>query len=87
MLAENVVIGTFTRTTFNSIVVNAVGGNDTIVLSRIFGPITEPAEISGGLGNDTIRGGAGNDLLLGGEGNDRIIWNPGRRKRPDRGWQ
>lgn len=71
------IIGQFARATFTSIVINAVGGNDTIVLSRIFGPITEKATIDGGLGDDTIRGGAGNDDLLGGSGNDRILWNPG----------
>lgn len=52
VLSGNAIVGAFSRATFNSIVINAVGGNDTIVLSRIFGPITEPAMINGGLGDD-----------------------------------
>jgi hypothetical protein len=77
VLDGSILIGTFERATFTSIVINAVGGNDTVVFRPTFGPITEPAEINGGLGDDTVSGGAGNDVLRGGDDHDRIIWNPG----------
>jgi Ca2+-binding RTX toxin-like protein len=70
-------VGSFARSTFASVVVNTIHGDDSIVLSGAFGPITEPATINGGPGNDTIRGGAGADTLNGGIDNDRIIWSPG----------
>ena len=71
------VVDRFARSTFSTIVINVIHGNDTVTLSGAFGPITEPATINGGPGNDTIRGGAGSDTLNGGIDNDRIIWNPG----------
>ena len=46
-------------------------------MSGVFGPITEPATIKGGLGDDILSGGAGGDALNGGSGADRIVWNAG----------
>jgi len=40
-------------------------GDDTIFLS---GDVIAPAELDGGLGNDTLTGGGGNDILLGDAG-------------------
>jgi Ca2+-binding RTX toxin-like protein len=64
------------------IVVNALGGSDTVAFSsRVIG-----ATINGGDGNDhlmgsrngdTINGGAGNDSLWGWQGNDVIIGGDG----------
>jgi Ca2+-binding RTX toxin-like protein len=76
VLSGTTLVGSFARSTFASIVVNAIHGDDSIVLSGAFGPITEPATINGGPGNDTIRGGAGADELNGGINDDRIIWSP-----------
>jgi hypothetical protein len=51
-----------------SIAVNALGGNDKIViLSKL------NAAVDGGDGNDWIIGGLGNDVLVGGNGKDKIL--------------
>jgi hypothetical protein len=71
------IVGSFSRATFDTIEINAGGGNDTIVLSRIFGSITVPATINGGPGQDILSGGVGADALNGGPGIDRIVWNAG----------
>ena len=75
----------------DSLVINALGGNDTIDASAAQIKVV----IDGGDGNDTIiggqgadvlTGGAGNDVVTGGlgsdianlgDGNDQFIWNPG----------
>ena len=75
VLDGSVSLGSFARSTFTSIAISGLDGNDVITLSGPF-PIIEPAAISGGAGNDTIKGGAGPDTLFGGSGSDVIIWNP-----------
>ena len=66
-------VGTFSRSTFTSIRVDAGGGNDTLSLSwPLLAPLHEPMFVDGGSGNDTLRGGIGNDTILGGDGNDVI---------------
>jgi len=66
----------------DSIVVNALGGDDTIDGSGSAFALT----INGGLGVDTILGSSKNDLVNGGDGNDVallgagddvFVWNPG----------
>ena len=60
----------------DSLVVDALGGNDRIDASAIAaGEIM--LTIDGGDGNDTITGSAGDDLLLGGDGNDTVIGGRG----------
>src|SRR5262249_25189693 len=60
----------------DSLVVNALGGNDSIDASALTaGQIG--LTIDGGDGNDTIIGSRGNDTLIAGAGDDRIIWNAG----------
>ncbi len=61
--------------TTENIVLNANGGDDTIVAGNGLGALVQ-LTIDGGAGNDTITGGDGNDTLLGGTGNDLI--NGGR---------
>ncbi|HQZ65816.1 MAG TPA: putative Ig domain-containing protein, partial [Planctomycetaceae bacterium] len=51
------------------IIVNALGGNDTIVIAS---SVTRSATLNGGDGNDSLTGGAGNDILDGGRGNDML---------------
>jgi Ca2+-binding RTX toxin-like protein len=70
-------IGSFASASFGQIVINAAGGNDTIVFSRTFGVITHPALVNGGPGEDSISGGGGDDVLHGGTDNDTIFWSPG----------
>ncbi|MFO0808696.1 MAG: hypothetical protein U0746_08755 [Gemmataceae bacterium] len=59
---------TFQASAVGRIVVDAGGGNDTVLLSGI----AAPAIIYGGNGNDTITGGNGNDTIYGGNGVDTI---------------
>ena len=69
----------------NSLVVNGLGGNDTINASNLkAGQVN--LTINGGDGDDTITGSQGNDLVIGGRGNDvaklgagddTFVWNPG----------
>ena len=66
-------IGTFFRSAFTSIRVDAGGGDDTLSLQYpVIAPLNEPMFVDGGTGNDTLRGGQGNDTILGGDGNDAI---------------
>jgi Ca2+-binding RTX toxin-like protein len=66
------------------IVIDAGGGNDTVSLDTagLTGngdtPITIPAVVRGGTGNDSLMGGYGTDILLGGAGSDSLCGNSGR---------
>jgi Ca2+-binding RTX toxin-like protein len=55
----------------DSLVVNGLGGNDTIVASSLPAGVIK-LTLDGGAGNDTLIGSAGADTLLGGDGNDVI---------------
>jgi Ca2+-binding RTX toxin-like protein len=57
--------------TTENLVVNALGGDDTITASNGLAGLIQ-LTIDGGAGNDTITGGDGNDILIGGDGNDVI---------------
>jgi Ca2+-binding RTX toxin-like protein len=68
----------FDRTQFTKIVVNASGGDDSVVLSRAAGVFSdEQVTINGGNGADTLSGDIGNDVLNGDGGNDHIDGNIG----------
>ena len=69
----------------DSLVINGLGGNDTIDASKLHAGQVN-LTINGGDGNDTIIGSAGNDTVIGGRGNDvtllgagndTFVWNPG----------
>jgi Ca2+-binding RTX toxin-like protein len=62
--------------TTESMVVNANGGDDTIVAGNGLSTLIQ-LTIDGGDGNDTITGGDGADTLLGGTGNDVITGGRG----------
>ncbi|MEQ1905161.1 MAG: FG-GAP-like repeat-containing protein, partial [Pirellulaceae bacterium] len=68
----------FPLASVTSILVNALGGDDTINLSggSTSGPVTIATTLKGGDGNDQIIGGVGNDAIVGGVGNDHL--NGGR---------
>jgi Ca2+-binding RTX toxin-like protein len=60
----------------DTLVINGLGGNDTIdasLLNANWNKVT----IDGGAGNDTIIGSQGADLLLGGDGNDTVTGGRG----------
>jgi Ca2+-binding RTX toxin-like protein len=59
------------NTTVENLVVQGLGGNDTITGQNGIGTLTQ-LTIDGGSGDDTVRGGDGNDTLLGGVGNDTV---------------
>jgi hypothetical protein len=58
----------------SSIVVDAGGGNDLILISH---RIDTDAEIYGGAGNDLILGGSGHDRIFGEDGDDMLLGNSG----------
>ncbi len=62
------------------IVVNALGGDDTILLNQDiygFSRTTQPAFLDGGAGNDSIVGGWGDDTLSGNSGDDTLSGGAG----------
>ncbi|WP_425618157.1 NosD domain-containing protein [Anatilimnocola sp. NA78] len=73
-IAPKVSIGVFPLASFDSILINAFAGNDSIVIEA---PIDKPSTIYGDSGNDAISGGSGPDIIVGGEGNDSIVGNVG----------
>jgi Ca2+-binding RTX toxin-like protein len=64
---------------FDSIVVDAGGGDDVVAIDDANGTFTDskPTTLSGGAGNDTLLGGAGPERLIGGDGNDFVDGNAG----------
>src|SRR3954452_262051 len=82
------------------VVVNVLGGNDTVNLSAatLEGAVIEGGEgddvivgspavdtIHGGPGNDRLTGFGGNETIEGQDGNDVMIWNNGDRNDVDEG--
>jgi Ca2+-binding RTX toxin-like protein len=55
-----------------SLVVNGLGGNDTLTGGNGLASLGFTLTLDGGDGNDTLTGGDGNDIILGGAGNDTI---------------
>jgi Ca2+-binding RTX toxin-like protein len=60
----------------DSLVVNGLGGNDSINASRLAAGQIK-LTIDGGAGNDNIIGSAGDDVLIGGDGNDTVVGGRG----------
>ena len=60
----------------DSLVINALGGNDTINASALAAGVIK-LTIDGGDGNDTITGSDGADTLIGGDGNDVVTGGRG----------
>ncbi len=54
--------------------VDALGGDDTVILGR---RLMLPTVVLGGPGDDFISGGPGDDTLIGGDGNDTLSGNGG----------
>jgi Ca2+-binding RTX toxin-like protein len=60
----------------DQLVINALGGNDSITAAGL-PAATVRLTVDGGAGKDSITGGAGNDVLLGGAGNDILVGGQG----------
>ena len=60
----------------DALVINALGGDDTITATTLPAGTTK-LTIDGGAGNDTILGSQGDDTLLGGDGNDFVFGDNG----------
>jgi RTX calcium-binding nonapeptide repeat (4 copies) len=69
----------FDRATFDRILVNARGGDDSVRIDDANGTFTdtELTTISGGGDDDTLLGGGGNEILLAGSGEDTADGNRG----------
>ncbi|WP_425614262.1 DNRLRE domain-containing protein [Anatilimnocola sp. NA78] len=67
------ILQTFSNASFDRIVVNALAGDDRVILDPF---LAKPTTIYGDAGNDLITGGAATDLIDGGTGDD-IIWGRG----------
>ena len=65
---------TVASSSYQSILVFAQGGNDTVLPTA---SITKPIQIFGGEGNDTLYGAGGSDILIGGNGADRLYGGNG----------
>lgn len=63
-----------TSGTVTKIIINAGGGNDTVLVDSGF---SIPVKVNGGTGNDSIRGGNAADELNGEDGNDMLIGQGG----------
>ncbi len=60
----------------DALIINGLGGNDTISAAALAAGIVR-LTIDGGAGNDTITGSAGSDTLIGGDGNDTVVGGRG----------
>ena len=78
----------FNRADFDSIRVDAGGGDDTVIIDEVNGVFTdtEQTELNGQLGDDLLMGGSGGESFNGGDGDDVAFagagsdvfeWNPG----------
>jgi Ca2+-binding RTX toxin-like protein len=56
----------------DSLVVNTLGGNDSVSAATLAAGVLRQLTIDGGAGNDTLLGSGGVDVFLGGDGNDTI---------------
>jgi len=70
----NAVTTLFNTSTFQSVVVFAGAGDDSVAVKA---SVAKPTELFGDEGNDQLSGGKGNDILHGGEGNDRLSGGAG----------
>ena len=69
----------FGRGLFTSVVVNAGGGNDVVLVSEANGVFTttEATTLKGGKGKDRLTGGTGGEALTGGQGADKVFGKGG----------
>ena len=69
----------FKRSRFDTIVVNAGGGDDVVRIDEVNGSFTdtEATSVNGEAGNDTLQGGSFGETLLGGDGDDTVDGNRG----------
>jgi hypothetical protein len=64
----------FDNSSFDRVLINALGGHDRIILAP---SLTKPATINGDAGNDIILSGDGSDVIRGGAGSDFVFGRAG----------
>jgi len=74
VLSSFIAIGTFTRSSVTTILVDTGAGNDRVDVQEGAGTFTDtiPTTILGGDGTDSLVGGRGSETLRGGAGNDGL---------------
>ncbi len=68
------VVGTFPATMVSELLVQTLGGNDSI---QVDPKLIQPATLDGGSGNNVLRGGGGTTTLIGGGGIDKLFAGTG----------
>jgi Ca2+-binding RTX toxin-like protein len=76
VLVNGQLVGSFDRSTFTAVAIDARGGNDTVRIENT-SPALENVTVDGGAGDDTLIGGNGAETLIGNSGNDFIDGNIG----------
>jgi Ca2+-binding RTX toxin-like protein len=56
----------------SKIAINALGGNDKVIVSEKAGAFYKNVTVDAGAGNDSVTTGSGNDVIVGGAGNDTL---------------
>lgn len=69
-------VGSFDRSTFTAVAIDARGGNDTVRIQNM-SPALENVTVDGGSGDDTLIGGNGPETFVGGSGDDFVDGNIG----------
>ena len=76
VIANDQLVGSFDRSTFTAVAIDARGGNDTVRIENT-SPALENVTVDGGAGDDTLTGGNGAETFIGGAGNDFVDGNIG----------
>jgi Ca2+-binding RTX toxin-like protein len=76
VVVNDQVVGSFDRSTFSAVSIDARGGNDTVRILNS-SPALDNVTIDGGAGDDTLLGGNGAETLIGNTGNDFVDGNIG----------
>ena len=76
VVVNDQVVGSFDRSTFTAVAVDARGGNDTVRILNS-SPALDNVTVDGGAGDDTLLGGNGAETLIGNTGNDFVDGNIG----------
>ena len=76
-VGNNADVKSFALSAVTSIHVNALGGDDKVIIDSSLDPMQYDCFVDAGAGNDSVYTGAGDDTVIGGDGNDKIYTNYG----------